>query len=47
MKKTSKLIGEIVNVILRYSWLFVLGMAAGCLILLGLIKFVEIIIKVF
>ena len=47
MKKTLKLIREIGNVIVRHSWLFVSGMAAGCLILLGLVKFVEIIIKVF
>lgn len=47
MKKTRKLLGEVLNVIVRHSWLFVSGMAMGALMLLGLVKVIEIIIKTF
>lgn len=47
MKKAIKLLGEVLNVIVRHSWLFVSGMAMGMLMMLGLIKVIEIIIKTF
>ena len=47
MKKAIKLLGEVLNVIVRHSWLFVSGMAMGVLMMLGLIKVIEIIIKTF
>jgi len=47
MKKAIKLLGEVLNVIVRHSWLFVSGMTMGMLMLLGVIKVIEIIIKTF
>ena len=47
MKKAIKLLGEVLNVITRHSWFFVSGMAMGMLMMLGLVKVIEIIIKTF
>jgi len=47
MKKARKLLGEVLNVIVRHSWLFVSGMTMGVLMMLGVIKVIEIIIKTF
>lgn len=47
MKKAIKLLGEVLNVIVRHSWLFVSGMTMGMLMMLGLVKVIEIIIKTF
>jgi hypothetical protein len=47
MKKAIKLLGEVLNVMVRHSWLFVSGMTMGMLMMLGVIKVIEIIIKTF
>ena len=44
MKRVSKLISEILNVIKRHPMLIVSSLTAGFLILLGLVKLIEVIV---